>query len=52
VTAPSQSFKNSDVLWSLKKYDLCPMQDVILGVNVPYLYVSNLQCFLIIEGHL
>ena len=50
---PSWSFKEGDVPWILKKEDLSLENEVILGVKVPYLYVSSLRrCFIVHQDHL
>jgi hypothetical protein len=47
--SPSLSFKEGDVPWILKKYDLSMAKDVQLGVKTPFLYGSNLRCFFTID---
>ena len=49
---PSWYFKEGDVPWILKKYDISMVKDVILGVKAPSLYELTLQCCFIVEENL
>jgi hypothetical protein len=42
--SPSWYFKEGDVPWILKKYDIYMVKDVILGVKASSLYGSTLRC--------
>ena len=44
-------FKEGDVPWIFKKYDLSLAKEVIMGVRVPSSYGSSLQCFFKMEDH-
>jgi hypothetical protein len=48
---PSWSFKEEDVPWILKNYDISMGKHVILGVNEPSLYGSTLRCCFNVDGN-
>ena len=51
-SGPSWSFKEGDVPWILKKYDISLAKEVIMSVRVSYLYGSSLQRCFTMEEHL
>jgi len=51
-TSPSSYFKEGDVPRILKKHDISMVKNVILDVNEPSLYGSNLRHLFTIEGSL
>ena len=51
---PSNSwfFKEGDVPWILKKYDISFVKEVIMGVRVPTSYESSLRHCFTVDDHL
>ena len=45
-------FKQGDVSWIFKKYDISLAKEFIMGVRVPSSYESSLRCCFTVDEHL